>query len=216
MIKIILLVFLTVWGFQLFALPQTTPTVSSQAEDKWWVEAKARGQKVAQLKQARYDANTAVNDRLHEGIIKSNGTIRKDVYDKLQQQAAAELAAIQQRYDPQIAEAQQQYGALLQERTPSDSSIYAATESMRPLLLYKEKAKYTEAARQNRVEGIVGVSMVFRADGTISNQRIVQGLTDGLSDEAIKATREIVFLPAVKNGKPISVRVMIEYNFNLI
>lgn len=216
MIKTILLVSLSVSGFQLFAPLQTTPTATSQAEDKWWAEAKARGQKVAQLKQARYDANTAVNDRLHDGIMQGNGTIRKDVYDKLQQQAAAELAAIQQRYDPQIAEAQQQYLRFLQERTPNAPSINAATGTVRPQILYREKAKYTEAARQNKVEGAVLVSVVFRADGLISNQRVVQGLPDGLSDEAINATREIVFLPAVKNGEPVSVRMMIEYTFHLL
>ncbi len=216
MIKIILLVFLTVWGFQLFALPQTTPTVSSQAEDQWWAEAKARGQKVAQLKQARYDANTAVNDRLHEGIIKGNGTIRKDVYDKLQQQAAAELAAIQQRYDPQIAEVWQQYGTFLQKRTPSDPAINAATGTVRPQILYKEKAKYTEAARQNRVEGALLLSVVFRADGTVAMPRVIRTLPDGLADEAIKAASEIVFLPAQINGTPVSVRMAIEFTFRLI
>lgn len=94
--------------------------------------------------------------------------------------------------------------------------IFAATANLRPQILYQEKAKYTEAARQNRVQGTVVVSVVFTADGRVSGARVSRGLPDGLNDEAIKAAQKIKFRPAMKNGQPVSVRMAIEFTFNLL
>ncbi len=94
--------------------------------------------------------------------------------------------------------------------------IFAATASLKPQILYQEKAKYTEGARQNRVQGTVVVSVVFTADGRVSAARVVRGLPDGLNDEAIKAAQKIKFRPAMKNGQPVSIRMAIEFTFNLL
>lgn len=94
--------------------------------------------------------------------------------------------------------------------------IFQATANLRPQILYQEKAKYTEAARQNRVQGVVVVNVVFTADGRISNPRVVRGLPDGLNEQAILAAQRIKFRPAMKNGQPVSVRMSIEFTFNLL
>ncbi|MFN7927894.1 MAG: energy transducer TonB [Blastocatellia bacterium] len=94
--------------------------------------------------------------------------------------------------------------------------IFQATASLKPNIIYKEKAKYTEAARQNRVQGTVLVSAVFTADGKVTAIRVVRGLPDGLNDEAIKAAQKIKFTPAMKNGQPVSVRMQMEFSFNLL
>lgn len=94
--------------------------------------------------------------------------------------------------------------------------IFTATANLKPQILYQEKAKYTEGARQNRVQGTVVVSVVFTADGRVSAARVVRGLPDGLNDEAIKAAQKIKFRPAMKNGQPVSVRMAIEFTFNLL
>ncbi|MBS1809786.1 MAG: energy transducer TonB [Acidobacteria bacterium] len=94
--------------------------------------------------------------------------------------------------------------------------IFQATASMKPTIVYKEKAKYTEAARQNRVQGTVLVSAVFTADGKVTAIRVIRGLPDGLNDEAIKAAQKIRFTPAMKNGQPVSVRMSMEFSFNLL
>lgn len=94
--------------------------------------------------------------------------------------------------------------------------IFTATASMKPNITYKEKAKYTEAARQNRVQGTVLVSAVFTADGRVTSIRVIRGLPDGLNDEAIKAAQKIKFTPAMKNGQPVTVRMSMEFSFNLL
>jgi TonB family protein len=94
-------------------------------------------------------------------------------------------------------------------------SIEPMTGSLRPNILYKEKAKYTEDARTNKITGTVVLQVVFNANGTISDIRIVRGLPDGLSESAIEAAKKMRFTPAVKNGQAVSVRGNVEFNFTL-
>ena len=94
-------------------------------------------------------------------------------------------------------------------------SVEPMTASLRPTILYKEKAKYTEEARQNKVQGTVVLNVVFTADGRITNIKVVRGLPDGLTEKAIEAAQKIRFQPAVKAGQPVSVRGTLEFTFNL-
>jgi TonB family protein len=87
--------------------------------------------------------------------------------------------------------------------------------NLRPTILYKEKAKYTDLARQNQIEGTVVLNVVFAADGRMTDFKVIRGLPDGLIDEAIKAAQVIRFEPAVKNGQRVSVRGNLEFSFNL-
>ena len=94
-------------------------------------------------------------------------------------------------------------------------SIEPMTNSLKPTILYKEKAKYTEEARQNKIQGIVILNVVFTADGRITSIKVVRGLPDGLTEKAIEAAQKIRFQPAVKSGQPVSVRGNLEFSFNL-
>ena len=87
--------------------------------------------------------------------------------------------------------------------------------SGRPTILYKEKAKYTEEARQNKVQGTVVLNVVFTSDGRITQVRVIRSLPDGLTEKAIEAAQRIRFQPATKNGAPVSVRGNLEFSFNL-
>jgi len=87
--------------------------------------------------------------------------------------------------------------------------------SLRPTILYKEKAQYTKEAKDNKIEGMVVLSVVFGADGQIGDIRVIKGLPDGLTQKAIEATSKIRFEPAMKDGQPVSVRGALEFSFNL-
>jgi TonB family protein len=95
------------------------------------------------------------------------------------------------------------------------SSIEPMTASLRPTILYREKAKYTEEARQNKIQGVVMLQVVFHVNGSINDIRVIRGLPDGLTEKAIEAAKKIRFNPAVKNGAPVSVRGQLEFSFNL-
>jgi TonB family protein len=89
------------------------------------------------------------------------------------------------------------------------------TASLRPTILYREKAKYTEEARQNKIQGVVMLQVIFHVNGSITDVRVIRGLPDGLTEKAIEAAKKIRFNPAVKNGAPVSVRGQLEFSFNL-
>ena len=85
----------------------------------------------------------------------------------------------------------------------------------RIVITFKEKARYTEIARINKVQGRILLSAVFTEDGRVTNIRVVHGAPDGLSRRAIEAAQNIRFQPATRAGKAQSVRGSLEYTFNL-
>ena len=100
--------------------------------------------------------------------------------------------------------------------TGTGYDIPDATQNLRPTIFYKEKAKYTEEARENRVQGSVVLSVIFGTDGRIYGIQTIRGLPHGLTEKALEAARRIKFRPAVKNGQPIAVRMQLEFSFNLL
>jgi TonB family protein len=99
--------------------------------------------------------------------------------------------------------------------TGPGGDIAVMSESLKPTILYREKAKYTEEARQLKIQGTVMLTIVFGADGRIHDIRTVRGLPAGLTESSIEAAQKIRFHPAVLKGKPVSVRATLEYTFNL-
>jgi TonB family protein len=56
---------------------------------------------------------------------------------------------------------------------------------------------------------------IFAADGRVRNIKVIKGLPNGLTERAIEAARLIKFIPATKDGKPVSMWMQLEYNFDL-
>jgi len=101
------------------------------------------------------------------------------------------------------------------EKIPGLPGVVPMTATLKPTIIYREKPKYTAEARDNGVQGIVVLNVVFTADGQITNIRVVRGLSYGLTEKAIEAAAKIRFIPAMKDGQPVSVRGNLEFSFNL-
>ena len=82
-------------------------------------------------------------------------------------------------------------------------------------LLAKPEPGYPRGARRRRVRGEVVLRMVLAASGKVEKITVVKGLPEGVTEEAIKAARQIKFLPAEREGRKVSQRVTVVYNFNL-
>ena len=87
--------------------------------------------------------------------------------------------------------------------------------SQRARVLSKPEPQYTEEARKQDVTGTVVLRVVFSSAGEVTNIHAMQSLPCGLTEKAIAAAKQIKFLPAIKDGKPVSVFMQLEYNFNL-
>lgn len=79
----------------------------------------------------------------------------------------------------------------------------------------KPEPQYTEIARQRSITGTVVLKCIFSRNGSVVNIVTVSGLPDGLTENAVNAARKIKFIPAIKNGKYVSMWMQLEYNFNL-
>jgi len=78
-------------------------------------------------------------------------------------------------------------------------------------ILEKPEPQYTEEARSHQITGTVVLKCIFAADGRVTNIVPVRALRYGLTRKAINAAYAIRFIPATKDGHPVS----LEYNFNL-
>lgn len=98
---------------------------------------------------------------------------------------------------------------------PSGKSFVGREVDRKAILIMKPEPAYTEAARQKQITGTVVLKTVFSSNGSVVNIVTVNGLPDGLTEKAIDAARKIKFIPAVKDGKFVSMWMQLEYNFNL-
>jgi len=97
----------------------------------------------------------------------------------------------------------------------SDRVLEGREVEQRAKLLLKPEPQYTEEARRNQITGTVMLRVVFSNAGHVEQIHAVQTLPFGLTEKAIAAARQIRFVPATKAGRPVSVWMQLEYNFNL-
>jgi len=89
----------------------------------------------------------------------------------------------------------------------------AVTEPLK--ILAKPKGLYTDAARQNQVQGTVRLRVTFLASGAVGSISVVSGLGNGLTEQAIAAARAIRFEPQKVNGSAVATTKQIDYTFTL-
>jgi Flp pilus assembly protein TadD len=82
-------------------------------------------------------------------------------------------------------------------------------------VLRKPEPQYTDAARKSQTTGTVVLRCIFGANGRVFGFHVVYGLPDGLTEMSIRAARQIKFIPATKDGRPVSMWMELQYNFNL-
>jgi TonB family protein len=107
------------------------------------------------------------------------------------------------------------YRSALDPSNPNRTIFPARDVTTRALIKGKPEPIYTERARRNGVTGMVRLRLVLGADGTVQHIYPTRRLPAGLTEAAIEAARKIKFIPAMKDGRPVSQFVTIEYNFNI-
>jgi TonB family protein len=77
-------------------------------------------------------------------------------------------------------------------------------------------AKYTEAARVNKISGTLVLSAEITAAGDVTAIYVVKPLPLGLTQRAIDTIKNWKLKPAMKDGKPVAVRVPITMKYSLL
>src|SRR6266436_1799957 len=87
--------------------------------------------------------------------------------------------------------------------------------SRKPRITNRPAPEYTQSARRNRISGNVVLIIVLCRTGKVTNAKVIQGLPQGLTESCLGAAKRIEFQPAEKDDQPVSVKMRIEYNFDL-
>jgi TonB family protein len=101
-------------------------------------------------------------------------------------------------------------------KPPSERAVLSSKEvTSRAVITHNPEPVFTEQARQHSTTGEVILRVVLGADGTVQNILPIKTLPDGLTEQAIKAAHRVRFIPATKDGRPVSQYSTIVYNFNI-
>ena len=86
-----------------------------------------------------------------------------------------------------------------------------------PKLVHEVKPRYTEEAKQARIQGMVTMDVVVLENGTAGDVSVTKSLDTeyGLDNEAVKAAKQWLFEPGRKDGKAVAVVVTVEMSFAL-
>lgn len=68
-------------------------------------------------------------------------------------------------------------------------------------------------ARLKQMNRTAVLSVEYRTDGSVGDVKLVTGLGSGVDENVIQATRQNLFLPAIKNGAFVTDRVETEFGF---
>jgi TonB family protein len=82
-------------------------------------------------------------------------------------------------------------------------------------ILSHPKPTYSEEARQKKIEGVVDLEVLFRANGEIQVLRVVHSLGYGLDQAAEQVANQIRFRPGTRDGVPVDSKTVVHVTFEL-
>lgn len=85
-----------------------------------------------------------------------------------------------------------------------------------PEFLNRVKPEYTNEADRANVSATVEATAVFRRNGQVGEVEITRWAGYGLDESAARAIRQLKFKPAARDGRPVSVRAVVRYNFRRV
>jgi len=84
-----------------------------------------------------------------------------------------------------------------------------------PQVLLSVQPEFTEEARQANYQGDVSIQLIVDSQGNPQNIRVTRRLGKGLDEKAMEAVRQYKFRPAMFQGRPVAVQIVIEVGFHL-
>lgn len=84
-----------------------------------------------------------------------------------------------------------------------------------PIPIYKPEPPYSEQARKAKYQGTVVLWIVVDSQGNVTDTQVVKPLGMGLDQNAMTTVKTWKFKPAMRNGAPVPVKVMVEVSFRL-
>jgi len=99
------------------------------------------------------------------------------------------------------------------EEAPEDEKAAEVQGTRAPRPYRRLRPEYPQTAARADAEATVDVVVDVGADGEVGDVQIVRWAGFGLDESTVATVRQLHFFPAMKNGTPIAMRVMLRYNF---
>lgn len=103
--------------------------------------------------------------------------------------------------------------APLIEEAPDDEKIAEAQGLRLPKPFRRLRPEYPQSAAQADAEATVDVVVDVGANGEVGNVEVVRWAGFGLDEATVATVRQLHFFPAMRNGTPVPLRVLLRYNF---
>ena len=84
-----------------------------------------------------------------------------------------------------------------------------------PIPTYKPDPPYTKEAKAAKLEGTVTLSIIVGVDGAVADVKVIKPFDKGLTENAVETIKTWKFKPAMKAGKPVPCKVMVEVSFKM-
>jgi TonB family protein len=84
-----------------------------------------------------------------------------------------------------------------------------------PIPIVTPEAEFSDEARRNKYQGICMIAIIVDAQGNPHILRVARSLGMGLDEKALEAVSRYRFKPAMKQGRPVAVRMTVAVNFRL-
>ena len=99
------------------------------------------------------------------------------------------------------------------EEAPVDEQAAEVQGVRLPRPYRRLRPEYPESAGRAEAEGVVDVLVDVGADGEVGQVQIARWAGFGLDETTVATVRKMHFFPAMKNGNPVAMRVLLRYNF---
>ena len=84
-----------------------------------------------------------------------------------------------------------------------------------PQVVHSVEPAFTDEARRANYQGNVSVQLIVDSEGNPQNVRLISHLGMGLDEKAIEAVRQYKFKPAMYQGHPVAVQIVVDVDFHL-
>jgi periplasmic protein TonB len=84
-----------------------------------------------------------------------------------------------------------------------------------PQVIRSVDPEFTDEARRAKLQGSVSIRLIVDRQGNPQDVQVVHPLGMGLDEKAVEAVRQYKFSPAMYQGHPVAVQMIIRVNFHL-
>ena len=84
-----------------------------------------------------------------------------------------------------------------------------------PVVIHRVEPEFTDQARRVKFQGVASIGLIVDAQGNPEDVHVVHPLGMGLDQKAVEAVRQYKFKPAMFQGRPVPVQLVIEVDFHM-